>query len=160
MAQRGCWTPGKQRINQLSADSLLQSCAAPESGNTASCCSDVCVAASVHSGHQEREKQPSGSFILCSFEILHWMPSEAENVCVGDQAGHDPPSGMSSSRHKPFKNLPCALAWALISVPSAKVLGPDCYRIHLRDAWPLAQPEAEPLGMESVSVTSSPGKHA
>ena len=70
----------------------------------------------------------------------------------------NPPSGTSNSRHKPFKNLPCAPAWALFSVPGPKVLGPDCYQIHLRDAWPLAQPEAEPLGMESVSVTSSPGE--
>lgn len=92
-----CWTPGKQRINQLSADSPLQSCAAPRNGETQPRTGQMSVWLPVSLRPSGEESSPAPVFILCSFEILHWMPSEAENVCVGDQAGHDPPSGMSSS---------------------------------------------------------------
>lgn len=74
--------PGKQRINQLSASCLCRAVLLPEM-ETYCRTGQMSVWLPVSLGHQERGRQPSASFILCSFEILHWMPSEAENVCVG-----------------------------------------------------------------------------
>lgn len=157
MAQRGCWIPGKQRINQLSADSLLQSCAAPGSGNTAHA-GQMSAWLPVSTLVIRREKSSPASVLSYVYlkSCIGCLLKLRMFVLEIKQA--NPPSETSNSHHKPFKNLPCAPAWALFSAPGPKVLGPDCYRIHLRDAWPLAQPEAEPLGMESVSVTSSTGE--